>query len=73
MYVGAILTISGSKEIQEDIADTKVAIAESSNSVSNQENLTIASSVAQWNTNEELADELIRMASDNLGSRYRAG
>ncbi|MEN9981971.1 MAG: hypothetical protein RL542_1758 [Bacteroidota bacterium] len=73
LYVGAILTISGSKEIQEDIADTKVAIAESSNSVSNQENLTIASSVAQWNTNEELADELIRMASDNLGSRYRAG
>jgi cell wall-associated NlpC family hydrolase len=37
------------------------------------ENLTIASSIAKWNTNEELADELIRMASDNLGSRYRSG
>jgi cell wall-associated NlpC family hydrolase len=37
------------------------------------DNLTIASSLAKWNTNEELADELIRMASDNLGIGYRSG
>jgi cell wall-associated NlpC family hydrolase len=35
--------------------------------------LTIATSLAKWNTNEELADELIRMASDNLGIGYRSG
>lgn len=36
-------------------------------------NYTIAESVAKWKTNEELAEELIRMASQNLGTRYRAG
>ena len=73
LYVGAKLTISRVKTVQETTLDTKDVIVENSNSSVKQENLTIASSIAKWNTNEELADELIRMASDNLGSRYRAG
>jgi cell wall-associated NlpC family hydrolase len=73
LFVGAQLTISGVEAIQEDSANPKGINTESLNAVTNQENLTIASSVAKWNTNEELADELIRMASDNLGSRYRPG
>ena len=74
LYVGAKLTISGAKTIQEDtIVETQPMSTETTDAVANKENLTIASSIAKWNTNEELADELIRMASDNLGSRYRAG
>ena len=74
LYVGAKLTISGTKTIQEDtIVETQPMSTETTDAVANKENLTIASSIAKWNTNEELADELIRMASDNLGSRYRAG
>ncbi len=73
LYVGAKLTILGTKTVQETTIDKKDVIVESSNSGVKQENLTIASSIAKWNTNEELADELIRMASDNLGSQYRAG
>ena len=74
LYVGAKLTISGAKTIQEDAAvETQLVSAEITDAVAKKENLTIASSIAKWNTNEELADELIRMASDNLGSRYRSG
>lgn len=73
LYVGAKLSIAGAKPVQEVTADIKVASAETGDAVSSQENLTIASSVAKWNTNEELADELIRMASDNLGIGYRSG
>ena len=74
LYVGAKLTISGTKTIQEDtIVETQPMSTETTDAVANKENLTIPSSIAKWNTNEELADELIRMASDNLGSRYRAG
>ena len=74
LYVGAKLTISGAKIIQENAAiETKTVATETTDAVAKNENLTIASSIAKWNTNEELADELIRMASDNLGSRYRAG
>lgn len=74
LYVGAKLTISGAKTIQEDVTvDTQFVSAEITDAVAKKENLTIASSIAKWNTNEELADELIRMASDNLGSRYRSG
>ena len=74
LYVGAKLTISGAKTIQEDtIVETQPMSTETTDAVANKENLTIANSIAKWNTNEELADELIRMASDNLGSRYRAG
>jgi cell wall-associated NlpC family hydrolase len=73
LYVGAKLTIAGAKAVQETTADVKVVSSESNDAVLSQENLTIATSVAKWNTNEELADELIRMASDNLGTRYRSG
>jgi len=74
LYVGAKLTISGGKIVQEDTTSaTKLVLEETIDAVAKKENLTIASSIAKWNTNEELADELIRMASDNLGSRYRAG
>lgn len=74
LYVGAKLKIVGSKAIQEEVSDDTKLIAETTNQTdANQENLTIASSLAKWNTSEELADELIRMASDNLGSRYRSG
>jgi cell wall-associated NlpC family hydrolase len=74
LYVGAKLIISGAKTIQDNEAiETQYAIEKTTDLVAKKENLTIASSIAQWNTNEELADELIRMASDNLGSRYRPG
>lgn len=74
LYVGAKLKIVGSKAIQEEVSDDTKLIAETTNQTdANQENITIASSLAKWNTSEELADELIRMASDNLGSRYRSG
>lgn len=74
LYVGAKLKIVGSKAIQEEVSDDTKLIAETTNQTdANQENVTIASSLAKWNTSEELADELIRMASDNLGSRYRSG
>jgi cell wall-associated NlpC family hydrolase len=74
LYVGAKLTISGVKTIQEENAvETQLVSTETTDAVTQKENLTIASSIAKWNTNEELADELIRMASDNLGSRYRSG
>lgn len=74
LYVGAKLKIVGAKTIQEEVSDDTKLIAETTNQTdTNQENLTIASSLAKWNTSEELADELIRMASDNLGSRYRSG
>lgn len=74
LYVGAKLKIVGAKAIQEEVSDDTKLIAETTNQTdANQENLTIASSLAKWNTSEELADELIRMASDNLGSRYRSG
>ena len=74
LYVGAKLKIVGAKAIQEEVSDDTKLIAETTNQTdTNQENLTIASSLAKWNTSEELADELIRMASDNLGSRYRSG
>lgn len=72
LYVGAKLLISGGKEFQ-GITAVRPEIVESSVSENNQEIVTIASSLAKWNTSEELADELIRMASDNLGSRYRSG
>jgi cell wall-associated NlpC family hydrolase len=74
LYVGAKLKIVGAKAIQEEVSDDTKLIAETTNQTNaNQENLTIASSLAKWNTSEELADELIRMASDNLGTRYRSG
>lgn len=73
LYVGAKLKIVGAKVIQEEVSEAPTLISETIQSNENQENLTIASSLAKWNTNEELADELIRMASDNLGSRYRSG
>jgi cell wall-associated NlpC family hydrolase len=74
LYVGAKLTISGAKTIQDNEAiETQSAIEKTTDLVAKKENLTIASSISLWNTNEELADELIRMASDNLGSRYRPG
>ena len=71
LYVGAKLNISGAKVIQEDV----VAPVNKGNieTEENKDNLTIATSLAKWNTNEELADELIRMASDNLGIGYRSG
>ncbi len=71
LYVGAKLNISGAKSIQEDV----VATVNKGNidTEENKDNLTIATSLAKWNTNEELADELIRMASDNLGIGYRSG
>ncbi|MBP6425879.1 MAG: LysM peptidoglycan-binding domain-containing protein [Flavobacterium sp.] len=73
LYVGAKLKIVGAKVIQEEVSEAPKLISETIQSDENQENLTIASSLAKWNTSEELADELIRMASDNLGSRYRSG
>ena len=73
LYVGAKLKIVGAKMIQEEVSEAPTLISETIQSNENQENLTIASSLAKWNTSEELADELIRMASDNLGSRYRSG
>ena len=73
LYVGAKLTILAPKSAQNYISDVKVVNSESSDVISSQENLTIASSVAEWKTNEELAEELVRMASDNLGTRYRSG
>ena len=73
LYVGAKLKIVGAKVIQEEVSEAPTLISETIQSDENQENLTIASSLAKWNTSEELADELIRMASDNLGSRYRSG
>lgn len=73
LYVGAKLKIVGAKVIQEEVSEAPTLISETIQSNENQENLTIASSLAKWNTSEELADELIRMASDNLGSRYRSG
>jgi cell wall-associated NlpC family hydrolase len=74
LYVGAKLKIVGAKAIQEEVSDDTKLIAETTNQTNaNQENLIIASSLAKWNTSEELADELIRMASDNLGTRYRSG
>ncbi len=71
LYVGAKLNISGAKAIQEAV----VGAVNNDNSDTEEikDNLTIASSLAKWNTNEELADELIRMASDNLGIGYRSG
>ena len=71
LYVGAKLNISGAKAIQEAV----VATVNNDNSDAEEikDNLTIATSLAKWNTNEELADELIRMASDNLGIGYRSG
>jgi cell wall-associated NlpC family hydrolase len=71
LYVGAKLNISGAKAIQEAV----VATVNKGNieTEENKDNLTIATSLAKWNTNEELADELIRMASDNLGIGYRSG
>lgn len=71
LYVGAKLNISGAKSIQEDV----VATVNKGNIDTEEikDNLTIASSLTKWNTNEELADELIRMASDNLGIGYRSG
>ena len=73
LYVGAKIKIVGAKVIQEEVSEAPTLISETIQSNENQENLTIASSLAKWNTSEELADELIRMASDNLGSRYRSG
>ena len=73
LYVGAKLNISGAKAIQEDVSPATTVISNATQSDNNQENLTIASSLAKWNTSEELADELIRMASDNLGIGYRSG
>ena len=73
LYVGAKIKIVGAKVIQEEVSEAPTLISETIQSDENQENLTIASSLAKWNTSEELADELIRMASDNLGSRYRSG
>ncbi|MFM1754218.1 MAG: hypothetical protein RLZZ236_1157 [Bacteroidota bacterium] len=73
LYVGAKLYISGAKAIQEDVSPATTVISNATQSDNNQENLTIASSLAKWNTSEELADELIRMASDNLGIGYRSG
>ena len=71
LYVGAKLNISGAKAIQEAVV---VAVNnDNSDTEEIKDNLTIASSLAKWNTNEELADELIRMASDNLGIGYRSG
>ena len=69
--MGAKLNISGAKAIQEAV----VATVNKGNieTEENNDNLTIATSLAKWNTNEELADELIRMASDNLGIGYRSG
>ena len=67
------MKIVGAKVIQEEVSEAPTLISETIQSNENQENLTIASSLAKWNTSEELADELIRMASDNLGSRYRSG
>ena len=72
LYVGAKLIISGAKTNQEDVIITTLN-KENSESKENKENLTIASSLAKWSTNEELANELIRMASDNLGASYRSG
>jgi cell wall-associated NlpC family hydrolase len=71
LYVGAKLNISGAKSIQEDVVAT--VNTENSDTEEIKDNLTIATSVAKWNTNEELADELIRMASNNLGIGYRSG
>jgi cell wall-associated NlpC family hydrolase len=72
LFVGAKLIISVDKEFQGNSTVT-TEIVESSVSENKQEIETIAGSLAKWNTSEELADELIRMASDNLGSRYRPG
>jgi cell wall-associated NlpC family hydrolase len=71
LYVGAKLNISGAKAIQEAVVAT--VNTENSDTEEIKDNLTIATSVAKWNTNEELADELIRMASNNLGIGYRSG
>ncbi len=73
LYVGATLTISGAKAVQGDVVDLKQLTTERSNTITDIDNLTIASSLSKWNTSEDLADELIKMASDNLGSRYRSG
>lgn len=71
LYVGAKLNISGAKAIQEVVVET--VNNDNSDAEEIKDNLTIATSLAKWNTNEELADELIRMASDNLGIGYRSG
>ncbi len=71
LYVGAKLNISGAKSILEDVVST--VNKGNIETEENKDNLTIATSLAKWNTNEELADELIRMASDNLGIGYRSG
>ena len=73
LYVGAILKISGSKAIQEEVMPSSAVSSNTTQQDEDQDNLTIASSLAKWNTSEELADELIRMASDNLGANYRSG
>lgn len=73
LYVGAQLTISGAKAVQPNDVGVKQLTTVRSNTITDQDNLTIASSLSKWNTSEELADELIKMASDNLGSRYRSG
>lgn len=71
LYVGAKLNISGAKSILEAVVSTvNKGYIETEE---NKDNLSIATSLAKWNTNEELADELIRMASDNLGIGYRSG
>ncbi len=72
LFVGAKLIISVDKEFQ-GITTQSPEFVESSVPENKQEIETIAGSLAKWNTSEELADELIRMASDNLGSRYRPG
>ena len=71
LFVGAKLNISGAKSILEDVVST--VNKGNIETEENKDNLTIATSLAKWNTNEELADELIRMASDNLGIGYRSG
>jgi cell wall-associated NlpC family hydrolase len=73
LYVGAILKISGAKAIQEEVMWSSAVSSNTTQPDEDQDNLTIASSLAKWNTSEELADELIRMASDNLGANYRSG
>ena len=73
LYVGAILKISGAKAIQEEVMPSSAVSSNTTQQDEDQDNLTIASSLAKWNTSEELADELIRMASDNLGANYRSG
>jgi len=71
LFVGAKLNISGAKSILEAVVST--VNKGNIETEENKDNLSIATSLAKWNTNEELADELIRMASDNLGIGYRSG